>query len=66
MQEVLDDLMVCLHDGILADDIVRTLDVQCNRSLAANGYPGDPKCNVVWRRGLIEGKYTNAGLTTTY
>ena len=58
--------MLCFHNGILAADIVRTLDAQYNSSLAASEYPGDPKCKVVWRRGLIEGKYTNAGLTIAY
>ena len=52
--------------GILVADIVRALGAQYNTSLAASSYPGDSKCNVVWRRGPIEGKYTNAGLKTAY
>ena len=54
MPEALDDLMLRLHDGILAADIVRTLDAQYNNSLPTlssqlppSEYPNDSKCKVV-------------------
>ena len=66
MPDALDDTMLCLHNGILGVDIVRSLDAQGNSSLPAQSYPGDPKCKAVWRRRTTEGKHTNAGLTAAY
>ena len=66
MPEAFDDMMLCLHNGAPVADIVHALDAQYNTTLTAKSYPGDTKCNVVCHRGLTGGKYTNAGLTTTY
>ena len=66
MSEAFDDTMLCLHNGILVADIIRALDAQYNSTLTARSYPGNTKCNVVWRRGITEGKYTNAGLTAAH
>ena len=58
MPASLDETMLCLHNGILVANIVRALDAQNSSSLTARSYPGDPKCKVVWHKGITEGRYT--------